>query len=141
LREPARCGADERRDLRPFKTPLKKQLSGRVCEGCGIGWQRSRQTSERYFDALVVFTFASDLEYPDAANLGDVLDVRTAARLQVDTRDPEQTNSPRTVWRLHTHGLDQLRPRVELFVGDPHGFRCHASSDQGIGFVLDPLRI
>src|SRR5438477_10801658 len=95
-------------------------------------FSRAPRSSKRYLHALVAFAFASNLEHADAADLGDVLDVRAAARLQVNPRNLQQPHSPRTARRLNAHGLDQLRPGVELLVADPHSLRLNAASDQGI---------
>src|SRR3979490_170517 len=115
-----------------------------TCKGCArVSEPEPGQSvsSKRYLHALVAFAFASNLEHTDAADLGDVPDVRAAARLQVDARNLQQPHPPRTARWLNAHGLDQLRPGIELLVADPHGLCFNAASDQGVGLMLDSLRI
>src|SRR5581483_5977683 len=69
--------------------------------------------------ALVALALGTDPHYPQAADLGDVRDVRAATGLQVDARDLEQPHAPFAARRRHRHGLDELGMCVELRIGDP----------------------
>src|SRR5207249_8142081 len=89
----------------------------------------------------VASALASNLDHTDTTDLGDVLDVRSAARLQVDAGNLEQSNPAGAARRLHAHRFDQLRPRIEFFVSDPDGFRFNAAGDEQIRFALDFIRV
>src|SRR5438105_2796501 len=89
----------------------------------------------------VASALASNLDHTDTADLGDVLDVRSAARLQVDARNLQQAHFTGAAWRLDAHRFDELRPRVELFVGDPYCLRLNAAGYEQIRFAFDCLRV
>src|SRR3989454_11282848 len=114
--------------------------SSAICLACGL---RSvtvffrRSGRQRNLHAFVASAFAADLEHADGADLGDVLHMRAAARLQVDTRDSQQPHPPSAARRLYAHGLDQLGPGVELLFGNPDGLGFRAARDERIRLLLD----
>src|SRR5205823_11897178 len=91
---------------------------------------RSAAISERDLDALVVFALAANLKHPDAADFGDVGDVRAAAGLQIDARNPQQPHAAGAARRLHAHRLHQLRLGVELGIADPDTLGGGAGGDE-----------
>src|SRR5438552_4989923 len=118
--------------------------SSAICLACGLrsvtASSRSFETSsrrERNLYTTVSPALASDLQHADIADFRDVPHVRTPARLQVDTRNPEQAHPSRTARRLHAHRLHQLRARVELLVGDPDRLGVHTAGDERIRLGLD----
>src|SRR6267378_7162562 len=60
-----------------------------------------------------------------------------AARLEIDARDLEQPHAALAARRRHRHGLDQLRPRVELRIGDPAHARVDRLCDELGELALD----
>ena len=63
--------------------------------------------------------------------------MRAAAGLQVDAGDPQEPHAPGAARRLHAHRLDELRPRVELLVGDPDRLGLDAARDHRVRLALD----
>ena len=63
--------------------------------------------------------------------------MRAAAGLQVDAGDAQEAHAPGAARRLHAHRLDELGPRVQLLVGDPHRFRLDAAGDDLVRLALD----
>src|ERR1700681_367215 len=123
-RDPAAQCADGLSTLRWTRWAADSALTAPV-------WRPS-STDQGNLDALIAPALAADPEHPDAADLGDVAHVRAAAGLQVDVGNAEQADAAGAARRLHAHGLDQLRSRVELRIGNPHRCRFHAARDQGV---------
>src|SRR5215469_7788731 len=105
-----------------------------------MAW-RSAATAERDLDALVALAFAADLEHADALDLHDIGDMRATAGLQIDAGDAEQPHASGAARRLHAHGLDELRLRVELGIRDPHRLGGSAGDDERVGLALNPLGV
>src|SRR6516164_546133 len=105
-----------------------------------MAW-RSAASAERNLDALVALAFAADLQHAYAFDLRDVGDMGAPAGLQIDARDAEQPHASGTARRLHAHGLDELRLRVELGVRDPYRLGGSARDDERVGLAFDALRI
>src|SRR5437016_14281401 len=120
--------------------------SSAICLACGFKLvtalsRRLASCRQRNLHALVAPAFAADLEHADRADLGNVLHVRAAAGLQVDTRNSQQPYPPSSPGRLYAHGLDQLGPGIELLFGDPDRLRFGAARDERIRLMLDPFDI
>jgi hypothetical protein len=49
----------------------------------------------------------------------------------------EEPDAPGSAGRLHAHGLDEFRPRVEFLVRDPHGFGRDAARDELVRALHD----
>src|SRR2546429_5003292 len=78
---------------------------------------RSAAISERDLYALVVFALAANLKHPDGADFGDVGDVRAAAGLQIDARNPQQPHAAGAARRLHARSEEhtsELQSRLHL---------------------------
>jgi hypothetical protein len=87
--------------------------------------------------------FRADAHHLERADLAGVRDMRAAAGLQVDARDVEQAHAPLAARRRDRHGAHQLRPRIELRVGDPdrarRGVRAHELVHARLDLVLHQL--
>src|SRR5882672_4620903 len=87
-------------------------------------------SSQFQSDAFVPLSLRPDPYNLQASNFRRVGDVGATTRLQVDARDLEQPHAPLAARRRDRHRLHQLRPRVELGVGDPHRPRGDAGAHQ-----------
>src|SRR5262249_58514177 len=125
---------------RARSVPAPSTPRSRADGGC-FGHERWNDASgrERDLDPAVAATFVADPQHADAADLGDVAHVRASARLEVDAGDAEQPHPAGAPRRLYAHRLHELRTRVELFVGDPHGFGLDAARNELIRAGLDFL--
>src|SRR5437763_1027523 len=120
--------------------------SSAICRACGFKSvtelsRRLASCRQRNLHALIAPAFAADLEHADRADLGDILHVCAAARLQVDTRNSQQPYPPPSARRLYAHRLDQFGPGIELLFGDPDRLGFGAARDERIRLMLDPFGV
>jgi hypothetical protein len=110
---------------------LRKGLLTTFCQQIlfvdGAGGVPATRTPERppCHGALLLY-----LRDEQRADLGRVVDVRAAARLQIDTIDLDEAHAAGAAGRLHAHAAHQLRVRIELGVGDPAGGDRRGCGDQ-----------
>src|SRR5262245_15635328 len=104
----------------PFRCKLAALRSARTAR-CALGESKAH--------AAILLTLLFDLCDANSADFSCHAHVRAPARLQVKTRNLDQSHATGPHRWLHRHGFDKTRVGFELGIGDPAAGDCRIARD------------